>query len=186
MNGKRLNGQPNIKRAFLSAKDCAYIAVFVAFAIVSQLAFSAIPGVEVVTVLFVAFSFTVGVRRGVITATAFSLLRQFVFGVSLKVLILYLIYYNLLVTVFGFFGKTFRKPQKRLIILVFVACICTVCFTLIDNVLTPLWYGYSEKAARLYFKYSLPVLLPQTLCTAVTTATLFLPLRKVFSLCFKG
>ena len=54
-----------------SAKECAYIAVFVALVIAAQLAFSAVPGVEVVTVLFVAYAFTFGVARGMIAATAF-------------------------------------------------------------------------------------------------------------------
>lgn len=166
-----------------SAKECAYIAVFVALVIAAQLAFSAVPGVEVVTVLFVAYAFTFGVARGMIAATAFSLLRQFVFGFYPNILILYIVYYNLLTAVFGMLGKNVKDPKKKLFWLVLSACVCTVCFTLIDNVLTPLWYGYSEKAARLYFKYSLPVLFPQTVCTGVTTALLFLPLHKAFLLC---
>ena len=53
-------------------RDCAYIAVFVALTIAAQLCLSFVPGVEVVTVLFVTFSFAFGCRHGIVAATAFS------------------------------------------------------------------------------------------------------------------
>ena len=158
-----------------SAKECAYIAVFVALVIATQL------GVELVTVLFVAYAYAFGTARGMIAATSFSLLRQAVFGVYPKVLVLYLVYYNTLACIFGLIGNK-GKTKKQLLFIVLIACVCTVGFTMFDNVLTPLWYGYTKKAARLYFQYSLPVLLPQVVCTAVTTTVLFLPLQTVFSL----
>lgn len=170
------------KGASYSAKDCAYIAVFVALVIAAQFVLSAVPGVELVTVLFVAYAFSFGAARGMIAATAFSLLRQIVFGIYPTVLILYLIYYNGLAAIFGMLGKNCKASKKQLFKVVLSACVCTVCFTLLDNVITPLWNGYSEKAAVLYFKYSLPVMIPQILCTAITVSFLFLPLCKAFSL----
>lgn len=172
--------EPNKGKAY-TAKDCAYIAVFVALVVSAQLVFSAIAGVEVVTILFVSFAFTFGVGRGILSGITFSLVRQLVFGVDLKVLVLYLIYYTILTTVFGFLGGKISEPKEKMPLLIVIACACTICFTLIDNVLTPLWYGYSKRTAWLYFKYSLPVVIPQTVCTGLTTAFLFLPLRKVFS-----
>lgn len=163
-----------------TAKDCAYVAVFVALVMAAQLVLSSVPGVEVVTVLFVTFAFTFGVTKGVFAATAFSLLRQILFGFYPKVLVLYLVYYNLLCLTFGLLGKKIKDPQKGLLWIVLAACVGTVCFTLLDNVLTPIWYGYTPKAAWLYFKYSLPVMIPQTVCTAITTVTLFLPIRQIF------
>ena len=170
------------QKILYSAKECAYIAVFVALLIGAQLALSFLPGVEIVTVLFVAYSFTFGRSRGMLSATAFSLLRQFVFGVSPTVLILYLIYYNLLSFLFGSLGKRIQNPVKMLLLLTAVACVCTACFTLLDDIITPLWYGYSAKATRLYFLASLPVMLSQTICTAISVFVLFLPLQKAFSL----
>ena len=73
-----------------------------------------------------------------------------------------------------------KNPLKNLWWIVLVACVCTMCFTLLDNILTPLWYAYTEKATKAYFIASLPVLFPQILCTAVTVGVLFLPLRKAF------
>lgn len=162
-----------------SAKECAYLAVFVAVLIALQVMLSVLPGVELVTVLFVSYAFVMGYKRGVVAAVAFSLLRQFVFGIYPKVLILYLLYFPLLTLCFGGLGKVLQ-PKKYLIFIVVIACLCTVLFTMLDNILTPLWLGYSARDARLYFLASLPFMLPQVICTAVSVTLLFLPLCKVF------
>ena len=163
-----------------SAKECAYLAVFVALVIAVQVALSIVPGVELVTVMFIAYSFTLGARRGMISATAFSLLRQIVFGVYPVVLVLYLIYYNLLALCFGFLGQKFKNPIKWFVLIIVIACVLTVLFTMIDNVLTPCWYGYSKELTIIYFKASLTFLVPHVICTAVSVGALFFPLFKVF------
>lgn len=170
------------KAAVRSAKECAYLAVFVALVIAAQIVFSFLPGVEIVTVSFVAYSLVMGVRRGIVAATAFSLLRQLVFGFFPSVLVLYLIYFNLLAFCFGLIGLKWRAGVKTLPWLILIACVCTVFFTLIDNVLTPIWYAYSANAARAYFFASLPFMLSQVVCTALSVALLLVPLAKVFSL----
>lgn len=165
-----------------SAKECAFLAVFVALVIAVQTVLSVVPGVELVTVLFVTYSYTMGVKRGMASATAFSLLRQMIFGFYPTVLVLYLIYFNLLAICFGLLGKKIKNPLKLLPLIIAVACVCTVCFTMIDNILTPLWYGYSKKSAILYFKASLPFMIPQVICTAISVGVLFYPLHKTFKL----
>ncbi|MBR2441775.1 MAG: hypothetical protein IKB20_01715 [Clostridia bacterium] len=177
---KNQQRQLHKKGALRSAKESAYVAVFVALLIAVQLALSVLPGVELVTVLFVAFAFTFGIGRGMVAATAFSIVRQLVFGFYPNVLILYLLYYNLLTLLFGAVGKRVKAPHKKLVFIVLLACLCTVCFTLLDNVITPLWYGYTKRVAKLYFKASLTFMLPQIACTAITVSVLFLPLYGVF------
>ncbi len=167
------------RRAVRASKECAYLAVFVALVISCQLCLSFLPGLELVTLLFVSYSFAFGVRRGVLAAVAFSLLRQLVFGFFPTVLILYLLYYTLLATVFGWLGGK-KLSVRSLWWLVLLSCACTVCFTLLDDILTPLWYRYTKKAARAYFFSSLPFMLPQVGCTAVTVGVLFFPLQRVF------
>ena len=169
MNDK--NRQKNI------GKECAYIAVFVALTIAAQVCLSFLPGVEVVTVLFISYAFVFGVRRGMIAATAFSLLRQMVFGFFPLVLILYFIYFNLLTALFGFLGK--KLSLKHLFWIVLIACVCTVCFTLLDNVLTIYWYAYTPRAAKIYIYASFSVMIPQVICTAISVGVLFFPLVKI-------
>lgn len=174
------------KKVFRSAKECSYAAVFVALVSASQLVLAVIPGVEIVTLLFVAYAFCFGALRGMICATAFSFLRQIVFGIYPTVLILYLIYYNLLALIFGLLGKRIKKPLKFLWLIIIVACICTVLFTVIDNILTTAWYGYTERAAEMYWKASLTVMVPQVVCTAFSVGVLFYPLFRTFTSLKKG
>ena len=174
------NGSP--KNSVLgSAKECAYIAVFTALIIALQVALSAVPGVELVTVSFVAYAFIMGPVRGMVAATAFSLMRQLVFGVDLKVLVLYLVYFNLLCLCFGLLGKRRKIQPSFLPVVVAAACLATAAFNLLDNALTPLWLGFSGRGWRMYFMASLPVMAWQIICTAVSVAVLFVPIAKVFS-----
>ena len=170
----------NDKKRQNLGKDCAYIAVFVALTIAAQLCLSFVPGIEVVTVLFVSFSFAFGCRRGIIAATAFSLLRQLIFGFFPTVLVLYLIYYNLLALLFGFLGRWNTLTPKKLVWLTLTACVCTVCFTMLDNIINPFWYGYSGRVLKLYFYASFSFMLPQVICTAVSVGALTFPLVKIF------
>lgn len=165
-----------------TAKEIAQLAVFVALVIAAQFVLSFVPGVEIVTLLFVSYAFVFGIRRGMLAATAFALLRQLLFGFYPTVLILYLLYFNGLSAVFGWLGRKVENPLRALWWLTLVACLCTACFTLMDNILTPLWYRYTQKAARAHFIASLPVAFSQILCTAATVGGLFFPLYKAFCL----
>ena len=169
-----------------TAKECALLAAFIAILIAVQAVLSAIPGVELVTVLFVCYSYVLGAKKGMIAATAFSLLRQILFGFFPTVLFLYLIYYNLLTLAFGLLGKAKNEKLKRLPILVSGACLGTLLFTVIDCVITVLWYDYGKKAALAYVYASLPFMIPQIICTAVSVALLFYPLIKVFKIALKN
>ncbi len=178
-----MNGKFTKEKVRRSAKECSFLATFVALVIAAQLVLSAVPGVELVTVLFIAYSFSFGVRRGMLAATAFSLLRCLLFGFFPTVLALYLIYYNFLAFTFGCLGKRkWKNAVKQLLIVTPIACVSTAIFTGIDNVLTPLWYGYTAKAWKLYALASLYFMIPQLVCTAITVATLFFPLTKAFTL----
>ncbi len=168
-------------RGVRTGKECAYLAVFVALLLASQLCLSALPSVEIVTVLFFSYAFAFGVRRGMLAAVAFSLLRQLVFGFFPSVLIVYLLYYNLTALLFGFLGGRVKNPLKALWWLTVIACVCTFAFSMLDALVTPLWYGFTRAAARGYFWGAFPVALPQVVCTAVTVALLFVPLQRAFS-----
>ena len=172
--------------AVRSGKECAYLAVFVALVIAAQFVLSAVPGVEVVTVLFVSYTFIFGVRRGLIAATAFSLLRQLVFGFIPTVLILYLVYFNGLAALFGWLGKVVKKPLRALWWLILVACACTICFSLLDGIITPIWYRFSKRATQAYFMAALPFAIPQIICTAISVGVLFFPLQTAFKQIKKG
>ena len=164
-----------------SAKKIILPGVFTALLIGGQLALSGISGIEIVTVLLLAFVYKYGVGQGLLVANSFSLLRCFIFGFMPNVLILYLVYYNIFVLVFGFLGKVFRHEYsiKKHILVVIIAIIMTILFTIIDNILTPLMYGFTANAAKAYFVASLYTVIPQLVCTFATVIIVFPVLIKV-------
>ena len=153
----------------------------VALLIAGQMALTAISGVEIVTVLLLCLSFYYGVRTGLAIATTFSLLRCFFFGFQVNVIVLYLVYYNLFGLFFGWLGKrlTGKITLPRIGIVVAFAVVFTILFTLLDDVITPLVYGFHPNAAKVYFLQSLTAMIPQSICAAVTVSVLFAPLLRV-------
>ncbi len=168
------------------AKECAYAATFTALLIAAQLCLAAIPSVEVVTPLFLSYAFAFGGRRGAVVGVAFSLLRQLVFGFFPSVLVLYLLYYPLTAALFGWLGGKVRKPLPALWWLTGIACFCTFGFSLLDSVITPLWYRFTAQASWAYFLASLPIAGTQVVCTAATVALSFLPLTRALAIARKG
>ena len=165
-----------------SAKKIILPGVFTALLIGGQLALSGISGVEVVTVLLLTFVYRYGIGQGLLVANAFSLLRCFIFGFMPNVIVLYLIYYNIFVFVFGLIGKLFRHEYsiKKHMVVLFIAVIMTALFTMTDNVLTPLMYGFTMNAAKAYVIASLYTLIPQLVCTFATVVMVFPALLKIF------
>ena len=159
------------------------VSLCVAMLISSQLALGSITGIEIVSVILAAFSFSFGVPVSLLTATAFSLLRCFVFGSYINIIFLYLIYYNLFALYFAWLGKKISHNLgfREVLIAIISSVIFTVCFTLLDDVLTPLFYGFSKAAAYAYFYASLYAMLTHTICVGITVATLFKPLTFVLS-----
>lgn len=157
------------------------VAMCVALLIAGQLALSSVTGIEIVTVMLLCFCYCYGIRHGIAIATTFSLLRCFVFGFQVNVIALYLIYYNLFAIFFGWLGAhlTGKNALLKTVVVVVSAVIFTALFTLLDDVITPLIYGFSENAAKVYFYQSLAAVIPQTVCAAVTVTLLFHPLTRV-------
>ena len=157
------------------------VAMSVAILIGGQMALTGISGIEIVTVILLCLCFSYGIRHGVAIDTTFSLLRCFFFGFQVNVIVLYLIYYNLFALFFGWLGKRFagKITLPKLCVIVACAMVFTVLFTLLDDVITPLIFGFSKNAAMVYFAQSLTAMIPQTICTIATVSVLFTPLTKV-------
>ncbi|PWM75263.1 MAG: hypothetical protein DBX59_02205 [Bacillota bacterium] len=168
-----------------TSKEIAVIALMVALLIAGQFVLSGVQGVEVVTVLFFSFCYVFGVKRGIAVAAAYSLLRNIYFGFFPQVILLYLAYYPLFAVVAGLTGRWLKKSGMhvalKIVICAAVAAVCTALFTLLDDVITPLYFGYSAASREAYFYASLPVMLTQVICAAATVAVLFFPLTKIFS-----
>lgn len=165
-----------------TAKEVAAVSIFTALLTGGQFVFSAVAGVEIVTALLVCFCFYFGVKRGLWVANAFSVLRCFIFGFFPTVIILYLIYYNLFAVVFGLIGLRFKREfsVRALVVSTLSAVIMTVLFTVLDDIITPLYYGFTLSVAKAYALASLTAMIPQIICAAVTVALLFPVLIRLF------
>ena len=157
------------------------VAMCVALLIAGQLALSSVTGIEIITVMLLCFCDCYGIRHGIATATTFSLLRCFVFGFQINVIVLYLIYYNLFAVFFGWLGRRFAGKMSLLktVIVVASAVVFTVCFTLLDDIITLLIFAFHPNVARIYFLQSLYAVIPQSICTVVTVSVIFHPLTKI-------
>lgn len=171
------------RAAVRGVKNVAITAVFTALLLGAQYALWFVKGVELVTLLLLVFSYRFGVKCGVLSAVAFSLLRCFLFGFFPSVILLYLIYYPLFAALFGLLGNVFsRRVNFRIVLLLTAAAaVCTACFTLIDDVITPLFYGYTRDAAPAYFVASLPTMGVQTVCAALSVGLLARPLLSLLN-----
>ena len=167
-----------------STKFITITALYTALLICVQFALSGVAGVELVTVFFLAFCFCAGVKAGVTVAVCFSVIRCFLFGFYPTVIILYLVYYSGFALFFGFMGNKFNRKTTvyAFIWMVVLSTAFTAVFTLLDDVITPLFYGFGANATKAYFYSSLPFMLSQCACAAISVSVLFVPLCKVLSL----
>ena len=165
----------------IKAKDLARLAMCVAMLIGGQLALSALSGVEIVSVLLLCFAFSYGRRDGVMVAVVFSVLRCLIFGFHINVILLYIIYYPAFALFFGWLGTRLggEITAKKLAVIVGLATAFTACFTLLDDVLTPILFSFSPAAAKTYFLASLYSLVPHVICVGVTVSLFFIPLTRV-------
>ncbi len=163
-------------------KKIAFAGVFVALLIGSQFILSAVSGVEVVTVLLLSYCAFFGPWQGMAVASVFSFVRCLFFGFIPNVVVLYLIYYNLFALGFGFLGKLQegRKPVWQYVWYTLSAVVSTVVFTFLDDLITPIFYGYTLSQMNIYFVASMPTMLVQCICTAVTVPCLLPGLLAIY------
>ena len=166
-----------------STRFIALTALYTALLIGVQLALSGVAGVELVTVFFLAFCFMAGVKAGIMVAVCFTFIRCFLFGFYPAVIILYLVYYTGFALFFGFLGNNLNRNTTLLTLLwvVILSTMFTATFTLLDDVITPLFYGFGENAAKAYFYSSFPFMLSQCICVAISVSLLFVPICRGLS-----
>ena len=166
-----------------STRFITLTALYTALLICVQFVLSGVAGVELVTAFFLAFCFIIGVKAGVAVAVCFSTLRCFLFGFYPNVIILYLVYYTGFALFFGFLGNRFNRIASFCAFLwaVITGTAFTAVFTLLDDVITPIFYGFGASAAKAYFYSSLPFMLSQCICATVSVSVLFIPLCRALA-----
>ena len=72
-----------------------------------------------------------------------------------------------------------RKKTGGIVVIATVAAALTICFTLLDDALAPLFLGLDGAGALGYFYASFAAMLPQTVCAVVSVFFLFTPLTAI-------
>ena len=70
----------------------------------------------------------------------------------------------------GLLGNRFKHKltPKRHVLVIIVAVVLTVFFSLLDSVITPLYYGFSTLEWKGYLASSLYAMIPQVICVGAT------------------
>lgn len=164
-------------------RDIATTAAFVAILIVSQVALSAINGIELITVLLASFVFCYGFRLGFAAVNSFILIRCAIYGFYPSIMLLYLTYYNLFVLVMGFIGNKSRHwlSRKAFAVSLIGVILLVAMFTVLDDIITPLYYSLNWAITKTYWAMSLTAVIPQEICAILTMIFIFPILVKTFT-----
>lgn len=117
-----------------------------------------------------AYFAAAGLPISIVYKTRAKVMLWIIFSVAAAITVIYAV---LLV-------KNRSKKGRELADVTTLAVVCTMCFTLLDDVITPLFYGYTADAAAAYFIASLYVMVAQSVCTLISVLLLFHPLAAVF------
>ena len=163
------------KTAKLSALQIAYVAVCAATVTAGKTALSAIPNVEIVSLLLAAYGYCFGIS-GVLSSFVFCGVEILIWGAGSWV-VLYFIYWPALAVLFAVFG---RLKIKNKIVITLTACVMTTLFGVLSSLIdTGLFTGFHEnfwsRFAVLYVRGG-AFYLTQIICNAVAFTLLFPPL----------
>ena len=105
-----------------------------------------------------------------------SIMLWILFGICMCILIGYIILCFV----------TRKNSANDIVIVIALAVCCTVLFTIMDDIITPIIYGYSFDVAIGYFYNSFLALLPQAISVSISVTILFYPLKKVMQMFCKN
>ena len=126
------------------------------------------PALLAALALACAYFAITGLPISILYQARVSVMLWILFGIALALLIFYAV---LLLTKKGEQGRELASVTA-------LAASCTVMFTLLDDVITPFFLGYSAEVASAYFYTGFTAMLPQAICVSVSVFVMFLPLKK--------
>ncbi len=162
------------------AKKTALVGIAAATVECGKLALSALPNIEVVTLLCALYGYAFG-GLGVLIALVFVCIEPLIYGVGTW-LPLYFIYWPLVSFIFMLLGR--KKIENRLVLTSF-AVVLTVIFGLLSSLIdVGLFSGYFDNFLYrfgIYYIRGLPFYIAQILTNALLFPTVFLPFSKKLS-----
>ncbi len=164
----------------IGAKKVALIAIMTATIEAGKLALSAIPNVEVVSLLCAVYGYVFGLV-GVVSIVLFVGIETLIWGVNTWVLS-YLIYWPTVCMIYWLLGR--HKVKSRLIItavIVVLTAFFGVLTSLVDvGLFSGFWDNFWQRFA-IYYSRGIVFYVVQIACNAIVFPLLFLPLANVLT-----
>lgn len=164
----------------IGAKKVALIAIMTATIEAGKLALSAIPNVEVVSLLCAVYGYVFGLI-GVVSIVLFVGIETLIWGVNTWVLS-YLIYWPTVCMIYWLLGRL--KVKSRLIItavIVVLTAFFGVLTSLVDvGLFSGFWDNFWQRFA-IYYSRGIVFYVVQIACNAIVFPLLFLPLANVLT-----
>lgn len=164
----------------IGAKKVALIAIMTATIEAGKLALSAIPNVEVVSLLCAVYGYVFGLI-GVVSIVLFVGIETLIWGVNTWVLS-YLIYWPMVCMIYWLLGRL--KVKSRLIItavIVVLTAFFGVLTSLVDvGLFSGFWDNFWQRFA-IYYSRGIVFYVVQIACNAIVFPLLFLPLANVLT-----
>lgn len=116
------------------------------------------------------FAFT-GIPISILYQRKVSIMLWILFGILVALIIFYIV----------LLCANRSDKGKEIAGVTALAAFCTVLFTLLDDIISPLIMGYTFDTAIAYFYTGFLAMLPQTICVTLSVFLLFYPIRSLFS-----
>lgn len=110
-----------------------------------------------------------GVPVSILYQKRISIMLWILFGITAAILCLFVV-----MLIF------YRHISRELICVTTLAAFVTICFTLLDDIISPIIYGWPFEAAIGYFYTSFIAMIPQTICVTISVFLLFSPIIKIY------
>ncbi len=156
----------------MKIRDIVLIGLFSAIITAGKLALNFIPNVEIVTLLFIVYTLSLGIRRSILISIVFVTTDIFIYGFSTWILVYYIIWPVLIITT-NFFSKKFKSEY----IYAAIAGILGLTFGIYFAIVESFFYGWAYGLT--YWARGIPWDIIHGGSNYIITLTLFKPLTNI-------
>jgi energy-coupling factor transport system substrate-specific component len=157
----------------IKTEDLILIGLLSATVTAGKLALSFIPNVEIVTLLLLIYTVSLGVKRGLLITLIFTTTEIFIYGFSTWVLAYYFVW-PLLIIIIGLFKRQIKTEYG----FAFIAGIFGLTFGFLFAIFESFFYGYAYGIA--YWIRGIPFDIVHGVSNYIVVIILYKPLTKVF------
>jgi len=158
----------------MKARDVAFIGLLSASITAGKMVLSFVPNVEVVSLLFILYTVTFGLKRSLMVSIIFTTTEIFIYGFSTWLLVYYLIW-PMLIIITATIKKTIKSEYGYATIAGLFGLFFGVFFAVIES----FFYGYAYGIA--YWIRGIPFDVLHGVSNFIIVLVLFKPMEKVLA-----